>query len=319
LDPSTTVVVALGGNAILQPNQRGTVEEQRANVSSACEQIARIIQSGYRVVVTHGNGPQVGNILLQNEEAAVVVPPMPLDVCGAESQGLIGYLIQQSLGNALRREGLERPVVAVVTQVVVDPHDPAFHYPTKPVGPFYSGARAKKLMDRRGWVMKEDANRGWRRVVASPMPRSIVERESIRCLLREGAVVIACGGGGIPVYLEREGHLVGVEAVIDKDLAAQVLASEVGAGTLLIATDVSKVALHYGTPRQRLLDSLSLEQAREYLSQGHFAEGSMKPKILASLRFLEAGGEMAAIGPLHRVEEMLKGMAGTSLTRDGLP
>lgn len=243
------VVVALGGNAILKPGQRGTVAEQRENVVRASTQIASMLQSGLDVVITHGNGPQIGNILRQNEETRRLVPPMPLDVCGAESQGMIGYLLQQALGNALVDLETPRRVLTVLTQVIVDQADPAFATPSKPIGPFYSEAEARSLSREKGFLMREDAGRGWRRVVPSPRPKEIYERDLIRRLVQAGAVVIAAGGGGVPVLRTPHG-LVGVEAVIDKDLAAACLAAEVKAQALLVLTDVTRVCLNYRRTRE---------------------------------------------------------------------
>lgn len=270
-----------------------------------------MIAKGYNVVITHGNGPQVGNILIQNEEAEEHVPPMPLDVCGAQSQGMIGYMIQRSLTKHLRARGIERTVVTLVTEVVVDEEDPAFRNPTKPIGPFYSRERAEQLAKERKFIFREDAGRGFRRVVPSPDPKYLVEREAIRHLVRAGIIVIASGGGGIPV-VERDGGLVGVEAVIDKDLAAERLASDVQAGTLLILTDVERVSLNYGKKNERPIDEMSVEEAEMYLRKGHFAPGSMGPKVQAAVRFLRSGGSRAIITSLVRGIEALEGRAGTS-------
>lgn len=244
------VVVALGGNAILKRGQRGDSEVQFENVRGTCRQILKMIKAGYEVVITHGNGPQVGAILLQNEEASGVVPAMSLDVCGAESQGLIGYMIQQSLRNLLEKQRMRVSVATVVTQVLVDENDPAFEKPTKPVGPFYNEEEARRLAMERGFTVVEDSGRGWRRVVPSPDPKGIVEEDAIKLLVESSAIVIALGGGGIPV-VRRAGKLVGVEAVIDKDLAGERLAAAVKADILLILTDVDRVALNYGTADKR--------------------------------------------------------------------
>ncbi|MHB8926984.1 MAG: carbamate kinase [Bacillota bacterium] len=310
---SHLVVVALGGNAILKANQTGNFEEQLANVYETSGPIVSLLRQGYQVVVTHGNGPQVGNILIQNEEASKVVPAMPLDVCGAESQGLIGYMIQQALGNELKRAGLDRPVVSLVTQVLVDPADPAFQKPTKPIGPFYTEKRAQRLMAERGFKMVEDAGRGWRRVVASPEPMAIVEGPTIKALVAAGALVVASGGGGIPV-VARDGRLEGVEAVIDKDLAAMRLAADLDAETLLILTDVRGVAVNYGKANQEFLKALTPAEGRAYMAEGHFKSGSMKPKVEAALRFVESssdGRRRAVIGSLDQAALAAKGQAGT--------
>ncbi len=308
-----TIVVALGGNAILRAKQKGTVAEQQENVRITAEQIARIVHQGYRVVVTHGNGPQVGNILIQQEEASGVVPAMPLDVCGAETQGFIGYLLQQALGRELRKFGEDRPVVTILTQMIVDPADKAFLNPTKPVGPFYTEAKAAKLMTSRGWIMKEVDYRGWRRVVPSPDPKRIVEAPTIRATVDNDTIVIASGGGGVPVKENADGSLSGVEAVIDKDLGAERLAREVSASLLLILTDVEKVAINYHQPDQTWLDTLTVAQARAYQYEGHFREGSMGPKVEAAIRFVSGGGASALITSLNNAAAALAGVTGTRI------
>ena len=312
MDPKT-IVIALGGNAVLQPGQKGTAEEQMENVRKTAVSMVRMIQAGHRVVITHGNGPQVGNILIQNEEAKEQVPPMPLDVCGAKSQGKIGYMVQQALANEMSSKGLVNPVATLVTQVLVDPEDPAFSNPTKPIGPFYSRDRAEALMES-GMVLKEDAGRGWRRVVPSPDPKAICEVDIIRKLVDCGVVLIACGGGGIPVVRDN-GTLRGVEAVIDKDLAGERLAHAVGAQVFLILTDVEKVSIYYKTPQEKPLSTLSIEEAGHYLKEGHFGSGSMEPKVRAAMRFVANGGERAIITSLFKAEEALQGLTGTCVTR----
>lgn len=307
-----TLVVALGGNAILQPRQRGTYAEQRRSVGVTAKLIARLIRRGYRVVITHGNGPQVGNLLIQNERAAGEVPPMPLDVCDAESQGFIGYMLQQALGNEL---AFAQPVVSLVTQVTVDAGDPAFAEPTKPIGPFYTAAEAARLQREKGYVMREDAGRGWRRVVPSPVPRGIVEIEAIRTLVDSGAVVIAGGGGGIPV-IRRGGVLVGVEAVIDKDLLAELLAREVGASRLIILTDVPRVLVHYRQPEERPLTTVTCSELEAYLAAGHFPPGSMAPKIRAAIGFVRGGGQEAIITSLTGLDPRLSPQVGTHVVPD---
>ncbi len=312
-----TVVVALGGNALLQVGQKGTFEEQMQNVYNAAEQLAELVLSGkWRLVITHGNGPQVGNILLQNEAGKHLVPPMPMDVCGAESQGMIGYMIQQAMHNVLARRGRpDIPVVTVVTQVLVDKNDPAFQNPTKPVGPFYTKEEALRLKEEKGWHVVEDAGRGWRRVVPSPDPKAIVEREAIRILVENHAIVIASGGGGIPVIKE-DGSYRGVEAVIDKDLAGERLAEDVGAQVFLILTDVDRVRLNYRQPNEVALSRMTVAEAKRYLAEGHFAKGSMEPKVKACVRFVEAGGELAIIAALSQAAAALEGRAGTQIVRD---
>lgn len=310
-------VIALGGNAILQPGQRGTFEEQMANVELTCQQLAQMVLSGrYKIIITHGNGPQVGNILLQNEAGKDVAAPMPLDVCGAESQGLIGYMIQQTLHTLLAANGRgDIPIATVITQAVVDRNDPAFHNPTKPVGPFYTEAQAKELEKTKGYHVREDAGRGWRRVVPSPDPIEIFEREAIRQLVDARSIVISSGGGGIPVIKE-DGRLVGVEAVIDKDLAGERLAEDVSASIFLILTDVEHVKLHYKTPQEKAISHMTLTEAKRYHAEGHFAKGSMEPKIRAAIRFIEAGGERALITSLDHAMDALEAKAGTTITRD---
>lgn len=316
MEKKKTVVVALGGNAILQVGQRGTFEEQLENVYHTAEQLADMVLSGqWRIVITHGNGPQVGQILLQNDAAKHLVPPMPMDVCGAESQGLIGYMTQQALHNILARRGRpDIPIVTLVTQVLVDKDDPAFQNPTKPVGPFYTKGEALKLREEKGWHVVEDAGRGWRRVVPSPDPKAIVEKDAIRILVENRAIVIASGGGGIPVIREN-GTYRGVEAVIDKDLAGERLAEDVGAQVFLILTDVDRVRLNYRKPNEVALERMRVEEAKGYLAEGHFAKGSMEPKVKACIRFVEAGGERAVIASLDQALAALHGQAGTQIVR----
>jgi len=309
------IAIAFGGNAILRAKQQGTAEEQLANVHIACLGVAKLVSEGHQVIVTHGNGPQVGAVLLQNDIAKDQVPAMPLDICGAATQGQIGYMIQQSLSNILLEKGIKKPVVSLVTQVLVDAKDSAFQNPTKPIGSFYQEEEAENFTRERGWVMKEDRARGgWRRVVPSPDPISIVERSAVKILLDSGAIVIASGGGGIPVILD-EGKYIGMEAVIDKDLAGQRLAIDVEADTLLILTDVPQAALHFNTPEQINLGSISVKEAQLYHSEGHFKAGSMGPKVLAAIRFIEMGGKRSIITSLDMAGQALKGEAGTIITK----
>jgi carbamate kinase len=315
-DPETrTVVVALGGNAILQPGQVGTFEEQLFNVDGAMRRIAELVENGWRVVLTHGNGPQVGNLLIQNALAAKTVAPMPMDVCGAESQGQIGYMLEQTLLNHLRKRGLDAAVVTVLTQVAVDSKDKAFENPSKPVGPFYSEAEAKTMMLEQGHVMREDAGRGWRRVVPSPEPIEIVPRKAIVDMVGDGICVVCSGGGGVPVVRAKSGALSGVDAVIDKDLAAAVLASDVSADALLILTDVPQAYIHYNTPEQQALGTVTLAEMQGYAAAGHFKAGSMGPKVAACMRFVEAGGT-AVIASLTEVVQAMSGEAGTRIVPD---
>jgi len=310
------IVVALGGNAILQPGQRGTFEEQMRNVHTTCEQLAQMVESGeYEIVVTHGNGPQVGNILLQNEVGKDVAAPMPLFACGAGSQGLIGLMKQQNLGNLLVEHGKgDIPIATIVTQVVVDKDDDAFVHPTKPVGPFYDEQEAQKLETEKGYDVREDAGRGWRRVVPSPDPIEIFEKEAIRQLVDARSIVIASGGGGIPV-VKKDGKLEGVDAVIDKDLAGERLAVDVGASIFMVLTDVDSVRLNYNTPDEKALSRITVDEAKEYHADGHFAKGSMEPKVRAAIRFVEAGGEKAVITSLDKAFDALEGRAGTTITQ----
>lgn len=309
-----TIVLALGGNAILQRGEKGTAEEQRENVRATTRQIASLVEEGHRVVVTHGNGPQVGNILIQNELARDTVPAMPMDICGAESQGMIGYMMQMSMGNLLRRSGLDVPVATVVTQVKVRSDDPAFQNPTKPVGPFRDRAYARVREETLGEKWIEDAGRGWRRVVPSPDPQSIVEARSIRLLMDSGHIVISVGGGGIPVIEDEDGSLIGVDAVIDKDLGAECLATAVGADMLVILTDVNGAALGYGTPHERWLEDVSYAELERYEREGHFRKGSMAPKIRALMRFIEHGGKEGVIAALSRLVDGVRGETGTRLS-----
>jgi carbamate kinase len=316
MNTNKTVVIALGGNALLNPNTNGSLQEQIQTIERSCRTITKIIQEGYQVVLTHGNGPQVGQLLIQQEEAKKLVPPLPLDVCGAMTQGQLGYLLQQKLGEALHHADLHRSVVTVVTQVRVERDDPAFSHPTKPIGPFYSD-KERSALEQKGYVLKRIAKgaKPWRRVVASPEPKEIVEIENIKTLLRAGSIVIACGGGGVPVVREN-GRWQGIEAVIDKDLASALLAEELGAELLLILTDVEQVALHFGTPHQVFLEKLSVGDAKKYLLEGHFPAGSMGPKVEAAARFVEGGGERAYITSLRNAREALVGQAGTEIRRN---
>lgn len=306
------VVVALGGNALLRRGQEDTFENLYRSSRSAAESIADIAASGWEVVVTHGNGPQVGRILLQQEAARRWVHPMPLDVCGAESQGLIGYLLQVTIGDVFFERGMERPVATVLTLTRVRPDDPAFASPTKPIGPFYEEAEANELAATQGWVMRADPHGGWRRVVPSPDPYSIVEAPVIRRLVADGVIVIASGGGGIPV-IEEGPRLIGREGVVDKDLAAAILARDVEASTLLILTDVTAVQRAFGTEGAEPIERMTAAEARAMLADGEFGAGSMGPKVDAAARFVEQGGRRAAIGDLDDAVAVLAGGSGTSI------
>jgi carbamate kinase len=309
---AATAVVAFGGNAITRPGERGTVAQQRARIGEMAEQLVAMLERQTRVVATHGNGPQVGAVQRQQELARRSMPPMPLDVCGAMTVGHLGYLLQQALENTLRRRRLEPHVVTLVTQTVVRRDDPAFRRPTKPVGAFLLPA-ARRQAAARGWKVGEDAGRGYRRLVPSPEPQEIVELDAIRALLDAGYTVIACGGGGVPVVRDREGLLRGVEAVIDKDLAAACLGAQLRADWLVLLTDQAQVQLGYGTEDAHPLERLSREEARRHARAGEFAAGSMGPKIEAALRFLDAGGRRAIITTPRLASLALAGAAGTTI------
>ncbi|HTG47640.1 MAG TPA: carbamate kinase [Actinomycetota bacterium] len=306
------VVVALGGNALLRRGADDTYEEMYRAARIAAERIVDLAAEGWEVVVTHGNGPQVGRILIQQEAAAKQVHPMPLDVCGAESQGQIGYLLQVTIGDVFFERGMERPVVTVLTLTRVRAKDPAFRKPTKFVGPFFTEARAKQRAERQGWVMRPDPHGGFRRVVPSPKPYSIVETPVIATLVAGGAIVIAAGGGGVPV-IEQGPRLIGKEGVVDKDLAAAILAQEVGASVLLILTDVPKVQRGYGTLLPQDLDRLSADEADAMLRAGEFGAGSMGPKVEAAIAFVRSGGSRAVIADLDDPLAALRGEAGTQI------
>jgi carbamate kinase len=306
-------VVAFGGNAILRPGQRGTVDEQVDNLEEMARQLTAMIEAGWSVCVTHGNGPQVGNIALQQEAGSSQVPPMPLDVCGAMSQGEIGYLLEMALEREFARREISRPIVTVITRCVVDRDDPAFHNPTKPIGPFYDQQTAERLHVERGWVMVSDSGRGFRRVVPSPIPTRIVEREAIRTLMHSGTLVIASGGGGVPVLAETGGGYRGTEAVIDKDLAGCLLARELGAQALVLLTQVPQVLVDFGTPQQRGLNETTLVEIQTLAAEGQFPPGSMGPKVDAATTFLSAGGELVIITSPALLAESLQDRAGTRI------
>ena len=308
----TRIVVALGGNAILTRKSKGTAKEQFKQVRIACKHLVGIIQQGHSVIITHGNGPQVGDILLKDECARKLLPRMPLDVCGAESQGMIGYMIQQSLRNELRRVGLHKQVVTILTETVVNVRDPAFKDPSKPIGPFYSAKKAARLKKEKGWCFVNDSERGYRRTVPSPVPLSIFQGDIIRELMDLGTIVIAAGGGGIPVTSNNKSR--GTEAVIDKDLSAAVLAKVVNADVLLILTDVEKVFLDYGKPSQRPIDRITVQECKKFLEEGQFPPGSMGPKIESAVKFLECGGNRVIISSLEKAEAALAGRSGTTIS-----
>ena len=306
------VVIAVGGNSLIKDSSHMSVLDQYRAAGETSTHIAGIVQAGYRVVITHGNGPQVGFILMRSELAKDVLHQVPLDSCVADTQGAIGYQISQTLSNEFIRRNMTKPVATVVTQVVVDKDDPAFTNPTKPIGPFYSEEDAKFHAEAEGWVVREDAGRGWRRVVASPEPKRIVETDAIAALLAKDIVVVAVGGGGIPV-VETETGLEGIPAVIDKDRASRLLASNLGAELFIISTAVDKVALNFGKPNEQLIDTMTVAEAKQYMAEGHFAPGSMQPKIQAAIDFLEAGGKHVIITQPHLLEIALEGKTGTHI------
>jgi carbamate kinase len=312
---SKRVMIALGGNAIKQPHEKGTFEEQMSNVAIASKQIAEIARGGYEIAITHGNGPQVGNLAIQQEQAASLVPPQPLVVLGAMTQGQIGYMMQQTLHNLLAGDGKE--VATVVTQVIVSEDDPDFQDPTKPVGPFYDEATAKRLVEENRWVVKQvrpTGDKTWRRVVPSPIPLSIAEAKVIHRLVESGVIVIASGGGGIPVIRNSSGKLEGIDAVIDKDRAGAVLAAEVDADIFLILTDVEFALLNFGKENEKPIRTMTVDEAKRYLAEGHFKAGSMGPKVEAALGFVERGGDHAIITSLDKAVDALEGKTGTHIT-----
>ena len=309
-------MVALGGNALLRRGADDTFEEMYAAARGAAERIADVAALGYEVVITHGNGPQVGRILLQQEAAAAVVHPMPLDVCGALSQGQIGYLLQVTIGDVFFERGMERPVATVLTLTRVRPNDPAFERPTKFIGPFYQEAEARQLEESRGWTVKADPHGGWRRVVPSPTPYSIVETPIIARLVADDVIVIASGGGGVPV-VEDGPRLIGREGVVDKDLAAAILAHEVDATSLLILTDVAKVQRGFGSLMPEDIDHMTVTEAKALLKAGEFGEGSMGPKVRAAVEFVSMGGQRCVIADLAQATEALAGEAGTAVVPAG--
>lgn len=311
---SEKVVIALGGNAILQPKQEATYENQLENVRKSSEVMVRIANLGHKVIVTHGNGPQVGNILRQNEEAKHVVPALPLDVCSAESQGFIGYMIEQTLKNELIKSGKKTDVVGLLTQTEVSLDDPAFQNPEKPIGVFYTKEEAEELTASKGWILHEDAGRGYRRVVPSPMPKAILSSAAIKILTETDTLVVAAGGGGVPVVKKADGTYEGVEAVIDKDRSGLQLALETEADTFMILTDVSNVYVNYGKPDQKALETITLAEAKAYEAEGQFSAGSMGPKMEAAIQFAEAGGK-AIICSLDEADLAMDGKAGTQIQK----
>ncbi len=309
-------VLALGGNAIIQPGQKGTITEQFKNTRESLGGIVELISQGYQLAITHGNGPQVGNMLIQ-QMAGIDrgIAPLPLGVLNAATEGTMGYMIEQSLQNRLIRSNINKEVITIATQVLVDKNDPSIQNPTKPVGPFYTKEQAEVLKAEYGWTIVEDAGRGYRQVVPSPIPKEIIPFHSIKNLVEQGQIVIACGGGGIPVYREADGTLEGVDAVIDKDFASGLLAKEIDADLLVILTGVDRVAINFGKENQQDMESMTIEEAKKHLADGQFPKGSMGPKISAAIRFIEEGGNKVLITSIERIVEAFEGKTGTIITK----
>lgn len=305
-------VIAIGGNAIIQEGQKGTIEEQFENIRKSCDSIIDLIEEGYNVVLTHGNGPQIGNVLIKQEIAKDIVPPYPMDACGAETQGLLGYVINQVLSNRMSERKINKKVISIITRVLVDKNDSGFSNPTKPVGPFYNLEGKKIIENEKGYVMKEDSGRGYRRVVASPRPLNILETDAVKILSDSGYLVIAVGGGGIPVIKEESGFI-GVESVIDKDYASSLLAREIEADILIMLTKVDQVAVDFGKPTQKFLSQMTLKEAKRYVSEGQFPPGSMGPKIDAAIDFVEGSKKTALITSIERLKDAVIGNTGTRI------
>jgi carbamate kinase len=312
---SKLAVVAFGGNALLRPEDHGTQEEQIARAKQAARWLAEIVRHGYKLIVVHGNGPQVGNILVQAEEASTKIPPQSLDVCVAQTEGSIGFMLQQAIRNRLESIGVGGEVVTVLTEVEVDANDPAFKRPTKPIGPFFTGYRAEVLARDLGWTMREDAGRGWRHVVPSPQPLRILNVKTLRRMLEEAAVVIAAGGGGIPVARGRDGQWRGIEAVIDKDYASALLASALDADVFIILTGVPKIAIDFGKPTQRFVERLTIAEAERHMAEGQFPAGSMGPKVQSAMQFVRATGKQVLITDVEVLREALEGKDGTVIVK----
>jgi len=310
------IVIALGGNAIIKKGQRGTFQEQFDNTRESIDRILPIIKQGHDIILTHGNGPTIGHMMIRVEAGLKQAPYLPLGLCVADSQGGLGYMIELVLSNKLFKRKIKKKVITVITPVLVAKDDPAFKNPSKPIGPFYTKEQAEKMRKLHGeWVIKEDAGRGYRRVVPSPQPLKIVNSDTIRKMVKEKFIVIAAGGGGIPVIYRKDKTLKGVPAVIDKDRTAAILARDIKADTLMILTAVDKVALNYGKEEQKDLDKLTIKDAKKYLKEGHFAQGSMKPKIESAITFLKNGGKEVIICALEKADKALKGKAGTKITK----
>lgn len=310
-----TAVVALGGTAIMRPGEEGNIYQQVANIEKALAGVMELIKHGYRLVITHGNGPQVGNLFLMAEASKDVVPEMPLGVCVADTQGQIGYIIQKTLRNHLIQAGYDFEVMTIVTQVVVDKDDPSFNNPTKPIGPFYSKEEGKRIEEERGWHVVEDSGHGYRMVVPSPDPLRIIETDIIQMLLEDDVIVVAVGGGGIPVVVESDKTYEDIDVVIDNDLASSLLAKDIHADLLMILTGVDKVAINFNTPEEKTFDTLLMDEALAYFNQGHFPAVNMGPKIKAAIDFLQSGGEEVIITSSEKVGEALEGRNGTRILR----
>lgn len=310
---SKTAVVALGGNAITRKGVPDTIANQFKHTRQSLAGIVPLARDGYKIAITHGNGPQAGNALLRVELARDKAPILPLGICVADTEGGMGYMIEQSLQNRLRNEGIDRDVVTIVTQVLVDKDDPSIKNPTKYIGQFYTRDEAKQYAKERGWSVKKDGDRGWRRVVASPIPLATINAQSIKNLVSKGMIVIAAGGGGVPVYIDEDGNYEGVDAVIDKDRASAVLAKEIGADLLVILTGVDKVALNFGKLDQQFLDRVTVAEMKGYAQKKHFPPGSMGPKIEAAIGFIESGGKEVVITSIEKAYEAVKGDAGTRI------
>jgi len=306
-------VLAFGGNAFTGNNGHDSYEDQLQRTKNMCKEMVKLVKLDYKIIVTHGNGPQIGNLLIQQESAPEIVPPMPIDVCGAMTQGQIGYMIVQTLRNYLIKNDIERPIASIVTQVVVDEKDNAFKNPTKFIGPYYNKKNADLLACERKWIMRKDSNRGYRRIVPSPKPVDIIEKKEIPEMLKRNFIVVTCGGGGIPVIRKKNGELKGVGAVIDKDLVSEKLATLTNAKTLIIVSPVERVALYFGTSKQKNITKMTVKEAKGYLEEGHFPPGSMGPKIQAAIRFLEEGGERVLITSAKSTVKALKSKGGTEI------
>lgn len=307
-------IISIGGNTIIRKGEKGSIEEQFRHTEECTAYIARLAALGYKIVITHGNGPIVGNIMIRNEAAKDKIPPMPLYICNADSEGGMGLMIQQALYNQLKKLNIQRDTATIVTQVVVDEHDRAFSNPTKPIGPFYTKEEAAKIEQAKGWAIVEDSDRGWRRVVPSPKPIRIIEAGVIKKLALDGVIVIAAGGGGVPVAETGNGNLTGIDAVIDKDMATAALATEIGAETFIDLTSVDSVYINFGKPNRKAVDRLVISEAKKYLAAGEFAPGSMGPKIEAAVQFLERGGKEVIITMPELLQAAMEGKAGTRIT-----